>query len=190
MKKEKKENYLIVVVVLLTIAVLGLLTYSVILKMNLNDYTDCLKDVDIDDVENENMMNAAEFNEEEIVYDCSFTRTYNIVNILDDYVAEVPFLSYVVVDAFQDNYARTHVIPVKLKAGLDNGKKYEFTYTLKGTGKVSDMGDIYDLIMLTALYNDDREHTANAPSVLVTLSIQETDKVGMEQKQEPICQTN
>ena len=48
-------------------------------------------------------------------YDCSFTRTYRVVDLLEGYVAEVPEESYVVLDAFLDHGAFTHRISSELK---------------------------------------------------------------------------
>ena len=54
----------------------------------------------------------------ELEYDCSFTRTYHIVNLLDNYIAEVPELSYLVLDSYQSHGAFTHIIPTRLKKEL------------------------------------------------------------------------
>lgn len=39
-------------------------------------------------------------NTKEVYYDCSFTKTYRVVDLLDGYIAEVPEMSYVVVDQY------------------------------------------------------------------------------------------
>lgn len=194
MKKEIDSKYLKIIILVLIIGFISLMIYALMLKKNLDNYQDnAVDDSVIDDSvidDSVDMEGSVDTDGYEIDYDCSFTRTYNMVNILDGYISETGFLSYVVLDAFQDRYARVHVVPSKLKEGLENGKRYEFTYTLKGTGSMDDMEDIYEAIQWTTLYTDDREHTLNGPDVSVTLTITETDKVGMEQKQEPICQTN
>lgn len=186
-KEERKENYLTIIVGLLVVIIIGLLIYLLALKKEFNDYKEENQEIQNSSQEqNNDVVN----DEEKITYDCSFTRTYNIVNTLDGYIGETGILSYVVVDEYQSNYAYTHIIPIKLKNGLQNGKKYEFTYTLKGTGIINDMEDIYNAIQATTLYVDDSEHYSTQPNILVTLSVNETDKLGVEQKQESICKTN
>ena len=56
-------------------------------------------------IQNKNIHNNKDNNkiskksEEEKYYDCSFTKTYRVVDLLDGYIAEVPEESYIVVDA-------------------------------------------------------------------------------------------
>lgn len=72
-------------------------------------------------------------NTKEVYYDCSFTKTYRVVDLLDGYIAEVPEMSYVVVDQYLTHSAYSHIITSELKKKLEVNKYYEFTYTLKGT---------------------------------------------------------
>lgn len=120
----------------------------------------------------------------ELEYDCSFTRTYHIVNLLDNYIAEVPELSYIVLDSYQSHSAFTHIIPTRLKKELTEDKYYEFTYTIKGTGIINDISDALSYISSTELANQSNREN---PKLQVSLEIKETDKQGMGQIQEPIC---
>lgn len=120
----------------------------------------------------------------ELEYDCSFTRTYHIVNLLDNYIAEVPELSYLVLDSYQSHGAFTHIIPTRLKKELTEDKYYEFTYTIKGTGIINDISDVLSYISATELANQSNREN---PKLQVSLEIRETDKQGMGQIQEPIC---
>lgn len=124
-------------------------------------------------------------------YDCQFTKTYHIVNKLDNYIAEVPELSYIVIDMFQSHNASTHIIPTRLKDSLEVGKYYEFTYTIKGNGNLKDMSDIYSEISATELYNASSDEIKNTiykdKSLFINLTIKKTDKQGLEQIQEDIC---
>lgn len=120
----------------------------------------------------------------ELEYDCSFTRTYHIVNLLDNYIAEVPELSYLVLDSYQSHGAFTHIIPTRLKKEIREDKYYEFTYTIKGTGIINDISDVLSYISATELANQSNREN---PKLQVSLEIKETDKQGMEQTQEPIC---
>lgn len=120
----------------------------------------------------------------ELEYDCSFTRTYHIVNLLDNYIAEVPELSYLVLDSYQSHGAFTHIIPTRLKKEIREDKYYEFTYTIKGTGIINDISDVLSYISATELANQSNREN---PKLQVSLEIKETDKQGMGQIQEPIC---
>lgn len=115
---------------------------------------------------------------DKIDYDCSFTVTYRVVDMLDGYIAEVPEYSYVVVDKFQVHGAIAHFIPTELKRQLEINKYYEFTYQVKGKGNINDIYDVINNISIDHYEND---------NLSVVLSIRETDKVGLEQVQENIC---
>lgn len=110
-------------------------------------------------------------------YDCSFTRTYRVVNLLDGYIAEVPEWSYVALDQFQAHGIFAAKIPSSLKKELKENKYYEFTYAIKGNGIVKTMEDVNKYLVL----ND-----SNA-EFKITLDIKETNKQGLEQVQENIC---
>lgn len=112
------------------------------------------------------------------IYDCKFTTTYRVVNLLDNYIAEVPEYSYIVVDKFQDHQAIAHKIPTKLKNNLELNKYYEFTYYIKGTGNIENIYDVINHIYINHTNND---------NLSVTLEIKETVKTGLEQIQENIC---
>ena len=122
--------------------------------------------------------------DKEVYYDCSFTQTYRVVDLLDGYIAEVPELSYIVLDSYQSHGAFTHIIPTRLKKELTEDKYYEFTYTIKGTGIINDISDTLSYISSTELANQSNREN---PKLQVSLEIKETDKQGMGQIQEPIC---
>ena len=110
-------------------------------------------------------------------YDCSFTKTYRVVNLLDGYIAEVPEWSYVVLDQFQNHGVTAARISSTEKNNLQENKYYEFTYTIKGNGLIKTMEDINSHLVL-----DD----SNA-ELKVTLSVKETAKKDLSQVQEEIC---
>lgn len=124
-------------------------------------------------------------------YDCTFTQTYRVVNLLDGYIAEVPELSYVILDKFLTHQAISHIIPTNKKNKLENGKYYEFTYQIKGKGYIENMNDIYQQISSTELYNQSDEKTKKEiykdKKMFVNLNINETTKTGVEQINEDIC---
>lgn len=121
-------------------------------------------------------------NTKEVYYDCSFTKTYRVVDLLDGYVAEVPEMSYVVVDQYLTHGAYSHIITSELKKKLEVNKYYEFTYTLKGAtkDKINDIDDVLSYFSFNnAIRSDNR--------LRVLLEVKETDKLGMGQIQEDIC---
>lgn len=122
--------------------------------------------------------------EESKYYDCTFTQTYRIVDKLDGYIAEVPEKSYVIVDKFQSHSAFAHPIITDLKDNLEVNKYYEFTYHIKGSGIVNDISDVVSHI------TDKSLEEVSEDIYLVNLSIKETDKTGLDQIQENICNGN
>ncbi len=120
--------------------------------------------------------------DKEVYYDCSFTQTYRVVDLLDGYVAEVPEMSYVILDKFQIHGAYAHIISSEQKKKLEVNKYYEFTYYLKGTTK-DKINDINDVLSYSSFNNQIKSDN----SLSVLLEIKETDKLGMEQIQENIC---
>jgi len=120
-------------------------------------------------------------NTEELNYDCSFTQTWKVYNLLGDYIGHHPDVSYVILEKFQTTIPYSHIIPSNLKSKLEQGKYYEFTYHIKGKGNINDINDITDKII------PEGNVKTNQSNLIVTLSIKETDKEGLEQFQEPIC---
>lgn len=120
--------------------------------------------------------------DKEVYYDCSFTQTYRVVDLLDGYIAEVPEMSYVILDKFQMHGAYAHIISSEQKKKLEVNKYYEFTYYLKGTTK-DKINDINDVLSYSSFNNQIKSDN----SLSVLLEIKETDKLGMEQIQENIC---
>lgn len=120
--------------------------------------------------------------DKEVYYDCSFTQTYRVVDLLDGYIAEVPEMSYVILDKFQMHGAYAHIISSEQKKKLEVNKYYEFTYYLKGTTK-DKINNINDVLSYSSFNNQIKSDN----SLSVLLEIKETDKLGMEQIQEDIC---
>ena len=92
-----KKNLLIVFVVLFALLSLGLGIYCIELNAEIKELKSNNQITDNDIVNNDNNNDKEE---EQIELDCSFTRTYKIVNLLDGYIAAVPEVSYVIVDQF------------------------------------------------------------------------------------------
>jgi len=172
-----KKSLLIVIFCLLTLSSLGLSFYSVQLNNQITSLKANNNIVDNNKVENDSINNE----QNSQIIDCTFTKTYKIVNLMNDYIAAVPEYSYVIVDQFQFYEAIAHRIPTKLKTNLKVGESYEFTYHLKGKKDVTQMLDIYDVIGMIV-----EEHPDN-DNLTATLTINKTNKKGLEQIQESIC---
>ena len=121
-------------------------------------------------------------NTKEVYYDCSFTKTYRVVDLLDGYIAEVPEMSYVVVDQYLTHSAYSHIITSELKKKLEVNKYFEITYTLKGATnkKINNIDDVLSYFSFNNAIRSDKR-------LKVLLEVKETDKLGMEQIQEDIC---
>ena len=84
------------------ILLIGLLVSSIVYIVFLQEkYTNCNNNKNDEPTIGENKASK------EREYDCTFTQTYHVVNLLDGYVAEVPELSYVILDKFLDHQARS-----------------------------------------------------------------------------------
>ncbi len=110
-------------------------------------------------------------------YDCTFTKTYNIVNLLNDYQSEIENYSYIVVDEYQSHFPKTMLIPKSLKNNLKENKSYEITYHLNG--KSNNILDDIDYI---------NQNIGVSDNLVITINIKETNKTGMNQVNEAICQ--
>lgn len=120
----------------------------------------------------------------EIYYNCSFTQTWKVIDLLDSFKGHHPDINFVIVDKFQFFEPYSHIIPSNLKTKLEVGKYYEFTYTIQGKGYIEDFNDVIKNIKPENVQLDDQN------SIKVNLSIKETDKIGLDQLQEPICQSS
>ena len=168
MNKEKRLLLICIVVIL------GLMGCNIYLQYENDKLTK-----EKDNVKEEVTDNTT--NTKEVYYDCSFTKTYRVVDLLDGYIAEVPEMSYVVVDQYLTHSAYSHIITSELKKKLEVNKYYEFTYTLKGIGIVNDIEDVRNHISAFNSMKSDN-------SLKVLLEIKETDRVGLGQLQEKICE--
>ena len=81
-------------------------------------------------------------------------------------------------------FCRTHVhkeVEKQLKENLKVGEYYEFTYHVKGK-----MDKLKELEMIDVVGMIVEEHPNN-DNLTATLQIKKTDKLGLDQTQEPIC---
>lgn len=170
-----KRNLLIILVGLFALLCVGLGIYCIKLNTKIEELESNDK-ITNNDVENDNA--------NQIALDCSFTRTYKIIDLMDEYRAAAPERSFIIVDQFQFFVPVVHSLPTKLKENLKVGEYYEFTYHIKGkidALKELEMMDVVGMIV--------EEHPDN-DNLTATLQIKKTDKLGLEQTQELICKTS
>ena len=122
-------------------------------------------------------------NEESREYDCSFTRTYRVIDTID-YPLASDGVSYIVVDDYQGYVPFVVAIPSSID-NLETYKYYEFTYHLKGKGVVNDFKQL-NSYLFASLFNKYHGNPSSG-TVYVELDIVETSKKGVEQIQENIC---
>ena len=170
-----KKNLLIILVGLFALLSVGLGIYCIKLNTKIGELESNDK-ITNDDVENDNA--------DQITLDCSFTRTYKIIDLMDEYRAAAPERSFIIVDQFQFFVPVVHSLPTKLKENLKVGKYYEFTYHIKGK-----MNSLKELEMMDVVGMVVEEHPDN-DNLTTTLQIKKTDKLGLDQTQEPICKTS
>lgn len=126
--------------------------------------------------------NADESGERE--YDCSFTNTHKIIQMLDYHFA-MDGVSYAIVDDFQGYQPYIVVIPKDMETKLEKDKYYEFTYKLNGKGIIKDFNDLNSYLIGTL--NNKSRGNDSVGTIYVGLEIKETDKKGLDQVQENIC---
>ena len=126
--------------------------------------------------------NADESEERE--YDCSFTKTHRIIQILN-YNFAMEGVSYAIVDDFQGYQPLIVIIPKDMENKLVKDKYYEFTYKLNGKGIIKDFNDLNSYLIGTL--NNKSRGNDSIGTIYVDLEIKETDKKGLDQVQENIC---
>ena len=87
-----KKNLLIILVGLFALLSVGLGIYCIKLNAKIDELESNDK-ITNNDVENDNA--------EQITLDCNFTRTYKIIDLMDEYRAAAPERSFIIVDQFQ-----------------------------------------------------------------------------------------
>ena len=124
------NNLLIILVCLFALLSLGLGIYSVKLNTKIDELKSNNKTTD-NNIENNNT--------EQLSIDCSFTKTFKIVNLMEGYIAAVPERSSVIVTQFQMFEAIAHGLPTELKENLKVGEYYEFTVDAVNAGSIDGM---------------------------------------------------
>ena len=156
-----------IIIIILSVLIIALISWIIYLNYWNKEYKNRLENIPNQD---DNFK----------VVSCSFTKTYKISNMWTvDTVEEVPGMTYIMVEQFQNDDKITLLVPTELINTLQEKKYYEFTYTIVGNSKtIKTMNDI----------NNYFEKNNTDSDLKITLNIKETEKVGLEQTQESICQ--
>lgn len=137
--------------------------------------------LDNNDIKEENNKDSINNINKELDYDCSFTQTFRFYQKID-YETYVDGTAYVLGDIYQSYEPILLIVYEEDANKMEKYKYYEFTYTLKGTW--SEITD-YNTLNILVKASFDKEHSTSTNSA--TLKIKETDKVGLSQVSEPIC---
>ena len=179
MKNKKIE---IITIIVLLVVIIICVVFVILQKTKISSYKE---DVDSykEKVSTLEKQLGNKQNEESREYDCSFTRTYRVIDSID-YPLASDGLSYIVVDDNQGYVPFVVAIPSSIN-NLETYKYYEFTYHLKGKGLINNFEQL-NSYLISSLFNKYHGNPSSG-TVYVELDIVETSKKGVEQIQENIC---
>ncbi len=163
----KKQIKIIIILSMIAIFIIGMIIGSFIInKKEANKLVEEIKQPEPEVVE------------EKYVYDCSFTQSFRIIELMDDYASNDGVHNYVVVDRAQEHIPMTALVNETDKSTLKEVKFYNFTYTIKGTSStvLDDINKIINSI--------DQEIDNGKDKYKITLEITESDPT---QRSENIC---
>lgn len=168
MNKDKR------IILVCVVVIIGLIACNVYLNIQNSKLSNSGED-NISSDNKENITNT------ELDYDCSFTRTFRYLGIIN-YETYVDDTSYIMVDFFQSFEPMLLIVPDSDLDKMEENKYYEFTYTLKG--KMNEIKD-FDTINVLVKATSDIEHSVGSNKAY--LEINSTDKIGTDQVSENIC---
>lgn len=170
------------IVIFLSILVLLLGWYIIYMKSTIS-----LLDNDINNNNNNSSIdsgnNNIDSNNKVLDYNCSFTKTFRFIQKVD-YETYVDGTTYIVGDIYQSYEPLLLIVDNDTAGKMERNKYYEFTYTLKGKMReteIDEMNKINALVKTTY----DKEHGVGSNKAY--LEVKETDKIGLSQTQESIC---
>ena len=162
------------IIISLGVLILALIGYIIYMRTTISPLDN---NVDTDN----NIINNS--SNKELNYDCTFTKTFRFIQKID-YETYVEGTSYILGDTYQSYQPVLLIIDNKALDKMDKNKYYEFTYTLKGKMRESEMNDLNDINMLVKTTYD-REHSIGSNKAY--LEVKDTNKIGLKQIQESIC---
>lgn len=167
------------IVIFLSILVLLLRGYIIYMKSTISLLNDDINNNSSIDSGNNNI----DSNNKVLDYNCSFTKTFRFIQKVD-YETYVDGTTYIVGDIYQSYEPLLLIVDNDTAGKMERNKYYEFTYTLKGKMReteIDEMNKINALVKTTY----DKEHGVGSNKAY--LEVKETDKIGLSQTQESIC---
>lgn len=167
------------IVIFLSILVLLLRGYIIYMKSTISLLNDDINNNSSIDSGNNNI----DSNNKVLDYNCSFTKTFRFIQKVD-YETYVDGTTYIVGDIYQSYEPLLLIVDNDTAGKMERNKYYEFTYTLKGKMReteIDEMNKINALVKTTY----DKEHGVSSNKAY--LEVKETDKIGLSQTQESIC---
>ena len=167
------------IVIFLSILVLLLGGYIIYMKSTISLLNNDINNNSSIDSGNNNI----DSNNKVLDYNCSFTKTFRFIQKVD-YETYVDGTTYIVGDIYQSYKPLLLIVDNDTAGKMERNKYYEFTYTLKGKMReteIDEMNKINALVKNTY----DKEHGVGSNKAY--LEVKETDKIGLSQTQESIC---
>ena len=167
------------IVIFLSILVLLLGGYIIYMKSTISLLNNDINNNSSIDSGNNNI----DSNNKVLDYNCSFTKTFRFIQKVD-YETYVDGTTYIVGDIYQSYEPLLLIVDNDTAGKMERNKYYEFTYTLKGKMReteIDEMNKINALVKNTY----DKEHGVGSNKAY--LEVKETDKIGLNQTQESIC---
>lgn len=167
------------IVIFLSILVLLLGGYIIYIKSTISLLNNDINNNSSIDSGNNNI----DSNNKVLDYNCSFTKTFRFIQKVD-YETYVDGTTYIVGDIYQSYEPLLLIVDNDTAGKMERNKYYEFTYTLKGKMReteIDEMNKINALVKTTY----DKEHGVGSNKAY--LEVKETDKIGLSQTQESIC---
>lgn len=167
------------IVIFLSILVLLLRGYIIYMKSTISLLNNDINNNSSIDSGNNNI----DSNNKVLDYNCSFTKTFRFIQKVD-YETYVDGTTYIVGDIYQSYEPLLLIVDNDTAGKMERNKYYEFTYTLKGKMReteIDEMNKINALVKTTY----DKEHGVGSNKAY--LEVKETDKIGLSQTQESIC---
>lgn len=116
-------------------------------------------------------------------FDCSFIRTYRIIDKLTEYPIYNEGSRFIVADLPNGYHPFTTPISITDYEQLEVGEIYQFTYTLKGNWNISTIEDVHQSL-ISSLWSLST-NSSYAQDKKVTLEIAKVDIIN--EKQDEIC---
>lgn len=169
----RDRKFLISTIILAFLVVLlsSFIIYDKVLKKEEKDNTNDI----VDEYDNDSFLSSDGT--------CIFMRSHHVVDLLENYVGEVPESTLILVDHFQSHYPVVLEIPNDKRDILEINKNYEFIYTIPKNNDFTSEDEILSLLVGNLI----NSNNGNKEESNVSLTIRESEKAGLELINEEIC---